>query len=100
MTERTPHIWTRINPDDPDTWPRPGNLVLVANDFGAVLNLRSFRYETDGGDTYINAYDEHGDYDDGMETPEELSWHPLPHPPIDPKDGVEHDTGWSGCCRG
>lgn len=42
MTERTPHIWTRINPDDPDTWPRPGNLVLVANDFGAVLNLRSF----------------------------------------------------------
>ena len=93
-------IWTRINPNDRDTWPRPGNLVLVSNDYGAAFNLRSVTYIDDDGGTYINAYDEHGDYDDGMETPEDLSWHPLPHPPIDRTDGVEHDTGWSGCCHG
>jgi len=34
-------IWTRINPNDRDTWPRPGNLVLVSNDYGAAFNLRS-----------------------------------------------------------
>jgi len=69
-------IWTRINPNDRDTWPRPGNLVLVSNDYGAAFNLRSFTYIDEDGGTYINAYDEHGDYDDGMETPEDLSWHP------------------------